>query len=147
MRHAQHHYAPCVLPLAHRDASLPSAAKVSQARQHLVTAVAVLELAHHCSRHRTRNLLSALWSQEPLERPSLDAQAYICGVIDGGALASRKDVLEDLEVQLAGVDVLLLAQGAGLQSGAPGPVALVPLTAYRIGDQRPLTPVDDDYYS
>ncbi len=132
-------------PVACHVAAAPTAAGVSQARRHLATAVAVLELAYHCSRRRTQNLLSALWRRDTWERPSLDAQAYVCGVINGGALAARKDLLEDLQVQLAGPEVLSpVQQGAGQQPGAPGTVLLVPLKAYRIGDQDPLIPFNDD---
>lgn len=118
----------CEIPAV---AAVPVATDLAKARRQLETEVAVLELAHHLSRQQAPDPFSALRWQEAWERPSLDAKAYVCGVLDGKALAAREDLAEDLQVPLADLP------------GAAAPRMWVPLKVFRFGTRGILTADDD----
>ncbi|KAG2430623.1 hypothetical protein HXX76_010141 [Chlamydomonas incerta] len=76
--------------------------EVGPARRQLEIALAVLELACRFSPYYggggvLRGLLAPYSRWRP---PSLDAQAVVCGVLDGKALAARQGLLGDLQVPL-----------------------------------------------
>ncbi|KAG2431623.1 hypothetical protein HYH02_013316 [Chlamydomonas schloesseri] len=117
-------------------ASTP-ATEISQAREQLTTALTVLELACRFRPTQLASLHDVFTPYRRWQPPSLAAQAFMVGILDGEALEARPDLLQDLQVPLVSMDLLTPASGKGV------PVMEVPLEVYRFGSEGRIVAAKD----
>eukprot|EP00198_Chlamydomonas_reinhardtii_P013684 XP_001703021.1 predicted protein [Chlamydomonas reinhardtii] len=102
---------------------------INKAREQLTTSVAVLELACRFRPTQLAGLQGMFTPHCRWRPPSLAAQAFMVGILDGEALEARPDLLTDLHVPLVSMDL----QTPAWREGAP--TIGLPLAVYRFGDE------------
>ena len=124
----------CPTPPASKPTPRPTLASapatgINKAREQLTTSVAVLELACRFRPTQLAGLQGMFTPHCRWRPPSLAAQAFMVGILDGEALEARPDLLTDLHVPLVSMDL----QTPAWREGAP--TIGLPLAVYRFGDE------------